>query len=355
MHGLYLQWWVQEKHVPTAAVATILTAGDLALTALEVPTGWLADRLGHRTSLLAGSLLQVAGMLLCWLGRGIPGLLAASLFVALGDAFRSGADQALLYRSCAALGRDGDFQPIEAKARALQLAAMVVLILAGGAIVQTWGFAIGWMVETAVSAVGLAIACAMVEPGSAMVEPAARVDHTAPHGRSARQPGATDRQRRRWGQWAALILPASLLGGAASAASFLAQTSGGRGPARMSMLVAAITLAEATGSAFAARVNATGVRVQMALAGLGAAAIAQTLLLPATFLPDSLPDFLLGSLPVVVGLSLLIGLAHPLRAAAIQRLAADDVRARTASIANACDKAFMTMALVFAGVWPRRR
>jgi hypothetical protein len=72
MHGLYLVWWVQEKHVAAASVAVILAAGDLALTALEVPTGWLADRYGHRASLMLGSLLQVAGMLICWLGSGIP-------------------------------------------------------------------------------------------------------------------------------------------------------------------------------------------------------------------------------------------------------------------------------------------
>ena len=39
MHGLYVLWWVQEKHVSVAAVAAILAAGDLALTFLEIPTG----------------------------------------------------------------------------------------------------------------------------------------------------------------------------------------------------------------------------------------------------------------------------------------------------------------------------
>ena len=69
MHGLYVMWWVQEKHVPVEVVAAILAAGDLAVTALEVPTGWLADRRGHRASLIVGSILQTAGMLFAWLGR----------------------------------------------------------------------------------------------------------------------------------------------------------------------------------------------------------------------------------------------------------------------------------------------
>ena len=83
--------------------------------ALEVPTGWFADRFGYRRSLILGSLLQVAGMICCWLADGIPGLVAACLLVAVADAFRSGADQALLYRTCVAIGREPEFQRIEAR------------------------------------------------------------------------------------------------------------------------------------------------------------------------------------------------------------------------------------------------
>src|SRR5262245_48596968 len=163
MHGVYLLWWVQERGVSPAAIAAILAAGDIALTALEIPTGWLADRYGHRACLIAGSALQIIGMLCCWLGVGVPGLLTASLLVALGDAFRSGADQALLYRSCVALDRESDFQSIQARTKAATLVALVALVLIGGAVVATWGFALGWIVETALSAIGLLIACTMIE------------------------------------------------------------------------------------------------------------------------------------------------------------------------------------------------
>jgi len=152
MHGLYLLWWVQEKHVPVAVVAALLAAGDLAITALEIPTGWLADRFGHRISLIAGAITQAAAMVLCWLGEGVVGLLSAILLVALGDTLRSGADQALLYRSCLALEREADFQRIESRSRSLQLVALVAFILTGGAIVDRWGFAAGWIAEAAVCA-----------------------------------------------------------------------------------------------------------------------------------------------------------------------------------------------------------
>ncbi len=328
MHGLYLLWWVQEKGMPAPLVATILAAGDLALVGFEVPTGWLADRFGHRASLIAGSFVQTVGMVLCWRGEGTAALVAASVLVALGDAFRSGADQALLYRSCQALGCEDDFQRIEARARAIQTAALVGLVIAGGAIVKTWGFDVGWAVETGLCIAGLAIAVAMAEPPAPVSD-----DRLSPS-----QGHATI-------SWslALLILPAALLGAAAGAASFLAQTAGQGDPESMTILVALITLAEAAGSALAARCSAVGIRGQAMLAVVGVVLVGAGVAFPATFLF------------VVVTLSFLTGVALPLRAAAIQRLAADTVRARAASVASACDMALSTIILPLAGFWRSTR
>ena len=187
-------------------------------------------------------------MLLCWLGQGIPGLVIASLLVGLGDGFRSGADQALLYRSCVALDREADFQRIEARTGAVRTSAMVGLVMAGGLIVNAWGFAAAWLVETLLCATGLVLACVMVEPPAAAAAPPE--PQAPPNGRGAGTRGSLT--------LAALILPLSLLGGLASAASFLAQTSGESNPQRLTMLVAAITLAEAAGSIVAVRMPSSG-------------------------------------------------------------------------------------------------
>ena len=136
---------------------------------------------------------------------------------------------------------------------------------------------------------------------------------------------------------ALLILPAACLGGAAGAASFLAQTAGRGDPEGMTMFVAAITLAEAAGSALAVRLPGASIGGQAMLAAAGVVFIGVATTLPAAFLVT------------VVVLSFLVGVAAPLRAAAIQRLAADSVRARAASVASACDMAFSTIALPLAG------
>jgi hypothetical protein len=103
------------------------------------------------------------------------------------------------------------------------------------------------------------------------------------------------------------------------------------------MLVALIALADAGGSALAARLPAAGVRVQLAIAAVGAVLMAVALMIPSALVA------------VTIALSFGTGVLHPLRAAAIQRIATDGVRARAASVASACDMALSTFFLLLAG------
>jgi hypothetical protein len=328
-------WWVQERHVPVAAVAGILAAGDLAISLLELPTGWFADRFGHRVSLIAGSALQIAGMLLAWQGRGIAGVLAACLVIAIADTLRSGADQALLYRSCLAAGDTG-FQRREAHTRALQHASLVCLVLAGGAIVQAWGFDAAWLLETLLSVAGLAIACAMAEPPAQPDAPPLDDDEAsdavddAPH----RSTGLT--------ALLLLILPVAVLDGASTAGLFFVQSAADSQPLGMTLIIAVATLAEAAGAFVGARLPTT-LSMQVAIAAAGLTTAIAAFAVPGVFHP------------AIVATCLLTGAAGPVRAAAIQRVAADRMRARAASLASACDKVLSTVALVLAGLAQRPR
>ena len=329
MHGLYLLWWVQEKQISPAAVAAILAAGDLVLLAVELPTGWFADRYGHRASLVAGSLVQVLGILWCWLGQGIGGLIAASVLIAIGDGFRSGAADALLYRTCVVLGQEDAFQRLQARTSAAESASLVGLVLTGGLIVSTLGFEAGWIAESALCALGLVIACAMTEPPRVEACDAPRTQDA--HGRGLAI------------HLAALVVPAALLGGLASAASYLAQAAAAVDAVSVTVLVAVIALAEAGGSLLAVRLPARGARDQALLTALGAVLFGAGIAFPSVFVA------------VVPALAFLDGVAGPLRATLIQRASTDDVRDRMASLASACDMAVSTVALPLAGLARSRR
>ena len=326
---MYLLWWVQEKQLSPAVVAAIIAAGDVVRFALEIPTGWFADKYGHRASLILGSAVQVAGMLWCWLGVGVPALVVASVLVAIGDGFRSGADQALLFRTCVALDREKAFLEIESRTHTLEVCALVGLVVAGGAVASIWGFHAAWFAETALCALGIALAAAMREPPAA--------PHCADENDSRREKASFLSWR-----LLAVIVPVAFLGSAASFGSFLAQTSTAAGAGELTVLVALITISEAAGAALAPWIPAANTRGQLALGACGVALIAAGAAWPAAFHA------------AVAALSFLEGLAEPLRAAAIQRTASDAVRARIASVANACDMLFSTIAVPLAGVWTKR-
>ena len=331
MHGLYLVWLVQERGFSPALVATVLAAGDLCVFALEVPTGWVADRLGHRRSLIIGSFVQVCGMLAFWLAAGTPSLLAATLLVGLGDAFRSGADEALLYRSCVALGRVSEFQIIEARTGSVSRLALVALLVSGAGIVATAGYTVAWLTEIALTSIGLVLAWLMVEPPSA---PAPATDESREM-HALQLPG-------RW-KLAALILPAALLDGLIAAAAFMAQTGGEAEIAGVTALVAALTLSEAAGLWVGARVWRNDGRLHLLLLACGTVIFTASLMIPA------------GAAVAAVVLAFLPGLIQPLRAVALQRMAGDGVRARIASLASACDMACSTIGLLAAGALSARR
>ena len=231
---------------------------------------------------------------------------------------------------CIALGRESEFQHIEARARAVQVVVLAALTVAGGAIVTFWGFAAGWLAETGLCALGAFVAIAMIEPPPAD-------DHESD------EDGASTRVKVPWKIVALLILPLAFLDAAGQTGSFLVQTMGDRSAAGVTVIVALIALADATGSAFATWLPATGVRVQLAFAAVGSALVITALMFPAALVPAT------------IALSFGTGVLHPLRAAAIQRIATDNVRARAASVASACDMALSTLFLLLAGTCLARK
>jgi MFS family permease len=331
MHGLYLLYWVQEKQVSPAIVAAGLVAGDVAVALFEIPTGWIADRWGPRRSLITGSLAQVAGMLACWFAPGVYSVIAGTLAIALGDAFRSGANQALLYRSCVALDRVDDFRRIEASTHAATQVALVLLVLAGGAIVQQWGFAAGWFAETLLSVLGVICAVSMTVPPDTDDSPS---DDRA----EALAPTWTPLLARRL---LLTALPASLVGAAASAASFVAQTRPESSLESVTWLVAALALVEAGGSI----VSRPGLVTRPSLLLLAAAGVVGVTAFNSALVPMA-----------ALTLSLLEGVAYPGRAAAIQAMATDAIRGRAASFASLCDMAVNAGVLTaIGGIRSRRR
>jgi MFS family permease len=332
-HGIYLLWLTVHKGIPPFAAAMAIAAGDVALMVLEVPTGVFADRLGARRSLLLGSACQVLGLALFWKTGTLPMLVPAVLAIALGDAFRHGADEALVYRSCAALGEAHAFGRRFARAQAWALAAMVGLTAAGGWIAAHVGFDAAWAIEVALAIGGFGLACAMTDLPAAPDEPEVRDDEDEGTlaGGFVRAIGA----RVPW----AILAPATIVVALGSIVEMLAQTSqrDDRHTALIALTISGALALEALGAALVARglIPLTAwvldAVVLASLAGLALVAITPAALLPAVLL------IFLGT-----------GAAPAIRSALVQQRARDGERATVASAASAADMLGKTAGLPLA-------
>lgn len=69
----------------------------VAVVLLEFPSGYLADRVGYRISLLVGTVLWLGGWAVYAQGASFGAIVVAEILLGSGSAFISGADSALLW------------------------------------------------------------------------------------------------------------------------------------------------------------------------------------------------------------------------------------------------------------------
>lgn len=99
---------------------------------LELPTGWLADRLGYRFTLISSALIMVLTHLSAIFWTTYLGFLTHFALIALARALTSGTANAYLYEYLAENDRELEYKKCEGKARSLALAARVLAWAAAG-------------------------------------------------------------------------------------------------------------------------------------------------------------------------------------------------------------------------------
>ncbi|MCL4516426.1 MAG: MFS transporter [Firmicutes bacterium] len=125
-----------------AAIGLLETVFHLSSFISEVPTGFLADRLGRKASLAFGSLAGALSAALMLLVRNELVIAVAFCFSALSYTFPSGAHDALVYDTCLGHQKERDFTRIAGNLNAIWLAGASVAALAGGWVAE---LALGWL------------------------------------------------------------------------------------------------------------------------------------------------------------------------------------------------------------------
>jgi MFS family permease len=159
-------WFLYFESQLSAAEAILLyVVADLATTVLEVPSGYMSDRLGRRKTLLAAALAYVLATGLLVVGEGFAQFALANVLLGAVWAFASGTDSSLLFQSLRAVGRESEVEAMELKAWRFSFTALALSALIGGAL-ALYGEKLPY-IATAVAALGLLVLTAILrEPPS---------------------------------------------------------------------------------------------------------------------------------------------------------------------------------------------
>ncbi len=79
---------------------------------LEIPSGYFADRVGRKTSIVLGALFWVVGIVFYSFAGNFVDICFGAFFWGIGSSFNSGANEALLYDSLAQLKREHEYKKV---------------------------------------------------------------------------------------------------------------------------------------------------------------------------------------------------------------------------------------------------
>ncbi len=152
-----------QKELSGAEAILLYAIYDVGTTAMEVPSGYMSDRLGRRRTLIASGLAASAGAGLIAFGNGFAAFALAQVLLGAGAAFASGTDNAFLYESLAADGREDETEAQETRSWQFSLIGLALSAFTGGLMAQ-WGFGLAFAAGAAAQAACFVVALRFCEP-----------------------------------------------------------------------------------------------------------------------------------------------------------------------------------------------
>jgi MFS family permease len=150
-------FWKDQIGMSLADIMVLQAIFGLAVVLFEFPSGYVADRVGYRWSLLVSTALLMAGWLLYTRAESFWAVAVAETTLGAASAFMSGADRALLWVSLDGASRTAQYTRWDGRIRAVSQSAEALSAAAGG-----WLYAMGprWPFWLQVPAAALALSTA---------------------------------------------------------------------------------------------------------------------------------------------------------------------------------------------------
>jgi MFS family permease len=136
---------------------------SIAIVVLEIPSGYLADVIGRKKTLIIGAVFGTLGFTAYSLSFGFTGFLIAEIILGIGQSCVSGADSAMLYDSLLEKGEEKKYTRFEGRVTSLGNVAEAVAGIIGGLLAGIT-LRVPYMAQAFVAFIALPAAITLVEP-----------------------------------------------------------------------------------------------------------------------------------------------------------------------------------------------
>jgi len=153
----------QENGLSMCEVFILQSVFSIAIVVSEVPSGYLADVIGRKVSIVAGCILAFAGFAAYSLSYGFWGFLIAELFLGFSSSFISGADSAMIYDTLLEVGSEDEYKKIEGRMLSVGNFSEGVAGLIGGFLAVV-SLRTPFYFEAAITFFSIPVALSLVEP-----------------------------------------------------------------------------------------------------------------------------------------------------------------------------------------------
>lgn len=138
-------------------VGLILGAFSIAMVVAEIPTGYVGDRLGRRSALAIGNVLNVGFMLGYVVVETPLEYLLLHVIWAFGWAFRSGTADAWFYELLAVTDDESEFTRFRSNAMSIELGFEAASAATAGVLAAVLGWYVPFLVNGAIAAFGIPV------------------------------------------------------------------------------------------------------------------------------------------------------------------------------------------------------
>jgi len=136
---------------------------SIIVASMEIPSGFFADTLGRKKSLIIGAILSFIGFSIISISFFFWQFLIAQILLGIGQSFISGSDSALLYDTLVSSNKTENYEKIEGRSYGIGNFSEAIAGILGG-LVAVSSLRYPWYIQTGVAFLVIPLAFSLIEP-----------------------------------------------------------------------------------------------------------------------------------------------------------------------------------------------